>query len=161
MQMQIEQFDNFFRGYEALSEQERRVAIYDYVEAAVGGENDNFGFAVLLLAAMAEGANFTKLSEFIQLPLAFVTEVADRMTAAGLWLPDGSVDYDFLTAPSGRKRLVAFSISLLVAQGLVVWTGKNRNGRKVYQITEAGRAEYEFHAAGGSSNHELMGGEPD
>lgn len=67
----------------------------------------------------------------------FVNKVADRLTASGIWLDNGSVDYEFLTAKSDVWRFW-FVTSTLVAQRALAWTGERIEGCKVYELTEAG-----------------------
>lgn len=130
-----------YSGYNPLNDNERFHHIYEYVKTIYENEDkdDNFFFGLLMIAAISEGTAPNTLAHFCKLPLSFVTEVADSLTASGLWLDDGSVDYEFLTAETEDYWLFWFVTDSLVAPGVLAWTGEKKDDFKVYKSTEAGR----------------------
>jgi len=137
-QITLKTLGEFSSEYNALNDNERLLHIQDYVAGPPEVQDDEVPFALILVAAIFEGTNPNTLADFCGMPLDFVTEIAYRMTASGLWLDDGSVDYDFFTAKPGRNWDMRFVINLSVAQGILACTGEKRNGSRVYQLTEAG-----------------------
>ncbi len=119
MLLTLETLAELYSGYNPLNDTERFNHIYDYVRTIyeLEDKDSSFPFGLLLIAAITEGTKPNTLAHFCRMPLDFVTEVADRLTASGLWLDDGSVDYDFLTAVPGLDWDVCFSVDLLVAEG--------------------------------------------
>jgi hypothetical protein len=150
----LENITELYSGYNPLNDTERFRHICDFVKTTIYEMEDRdtiFPIGLLLIAAISEGTNPNTLAHFCQLPLEFVTEVADRLTASGLWLDDGSVDYDFLTAETEDLWDLWFVTSTLVAEGQLAWTGVKRDNFKVYKLTEAGHLERADHALGKSS----------
>ena len=150
-QITLNTLREFSSGYHALNDNEQLRCIQDYVARLPEIEDDAYPFALILVTAIVEGTNPKTLADFCGMPLDFVTEIANRMTASGLWLDDGSVDYDFFTAQTGRNWDIRFVVNLSVAQGLLAWTGETRNGNRVYQLTEAGLWDLADHSREKSS----------
>jgi hypothetical protein len=145
MQLTLDTLNELFSGHDVLNDGKRFLCIRDYVETFYNSEDNAFPFALILIAAISEGTNPNTLAHFCQLPLEFVTEVAERLTTSGLWLDDGSVDYDFLTAEPGLHWEVCFSIDVFVARGVLASTGEKKDNLRGYYMTEAGRLmEAEF-----------------
>jgi hypothetical protein len=149
----LENITELYSGYNPLNDTERFNHIYDFVKTIYENEDKdtNFPFGLLLIAAISDGTNPNSLAHFCQMPLSFVTEVADRLTAAEIWPSDGSVDYEFLTAETEDLWDFWFVTSTLVAEGQLAWTGVRRDNFKVYQVTEAGLLARADHALGKSS----------
>jgi hypothetical protein len=152
MYLTLATLPELYTGCNPLNDIERFNNIYDFVEAVydVGDEDENFPFGLLLIAAISEGTNPNTLADFCEMPLIFVTEVADRLTAAEIWPNDGSVNYEFLTAESEELWDFWFVTSTLVAEGQLAWTGVRRDKIKVYKLTEAGLLARTNHALGKS-----------
>jgi hypothetical protein len=140
MYLTLATLPELYTGYNPLNDTERFNNIYDFVEAVydIGDKDENFPFGLLLIAAISEGTNPSALADFCEMPLSFVTEVADRLTASGLWPNDGAVEYEFLMAESEELWNFWFVTSTLVAGGQLVWTGVRRDKLKGYKLTEAG-----------------------
>jgi hypothetical protein len=131
MNLTLDTLSEFHSGYNPLNDTERFRHIFDYVHSIYSLDDTAFPIGLLLIASVSEGTDPKTLARFCGMTLGFVTEVANRLTASGIWLDDGSVDYEFLTAESDLWDFW-FVTSTLVAQGRLAWTGEREGNVRVY-----------------------------
>jgi len=107
------------------------------IDPDVPDESDpGFQAAVLVLAAVSVGPLVNALSDFTGYDEEFVSEIAARMTAAGLWSNNVVCSRHWLKP--GAINRVLFMSDVMVAQGLLV--AHLAMGHVIYDLSASGRA---------------------
>jgi hypothetical protein len=137
--LNFETLNEFYFGYFQLSDSEQLEHICNFIKTIDAIDDDLFPCAVLLVAAITEGTDPDTLAHFCRMPLAFVTEVAARLEASKIWLNDGTLDYEFLTAKNEEFWRLCFLVEALVARGIADTDGVKSERGRGYRLSEAGR----------------------
>jgi hypothetical protein len=88
--------------------------------------------ALVMVAGLFLGPSETAVAEITGCPVAFVSVIAARLRASGLWI-DGAVEYaDWFAL--GNLGVAHFALDLDVAEGIFVRTGAKENGQFEYRL---------------------------
>jgi hypothetical protein len=88
--------------------------------------------ALVMIAALFVGPSEVAVAEITGCPVAFVSVIAARLRASGLWT-DAGVDYADWFA-TGNLGIANFALDIDTAEGVFVRTSKRENGQYEYRL---------------------------
>ncbi len=98
--------------------------------------------AMIVLAAVSQGANETDLAKFLSFDPEFVALVGSRLRGSGVWLKEETSKEHFEAWQHPQTGGIAFWLDVAVGAGEMICSGRDQDGTR-YEMTDSGRRKVE------------------
>ncbi len=107
------------------------VNVFSQLDLELERSDPDYDLTFILVAAMFVGTEPAQLASFSGYPFDWVRTIAARMVNAGMWNTNEVKYHDWFKPRTG---LILLAMDMLIAKGLLVRTGMQRNGRDVFRL---------------------------